>query len=332
MIYIIKIQKIRRIAAVVLSLTVLYLSAGCSSGTGENTEKNGLFEIKVQKAAFADLLFVADDLGFFKKHGLQVRYISNVPASNVYTAVATGEIDFASSHVSKIIGAVASGIKIKAVCSGAASVPERPVAAIVVRADSGIRNVSDLAGKKAALAPHFYPWLMAFEKAGISESQVQLVTLELDKMEAALLQGDIDAFEMLDPYLTKVVNNGTGRILLKQTDVAGIEAGWPQRYTSLDFIEKHPEQVKAFVTAMAEAYRYSVEHPDEMPGIYARYLGTDPTDTELYNRVFAVDQVIDEKNARFWLDAAVHFGDIREGQLDIEDIYTNAFNPYAAKQ
>lgn len=326
----------------VLVLLGVVLAAGCKANLAkrEETKKSEarnekpkeLFTIRYPTLLFSDPVYIADELGFFKDEGIKVEFTGALPGADVVTSVATGSNDFAGTHASWITVGIAKGYKVKAVAAGWASTFENPSSAWLVLKDSPIKTPKDLVGKKVALSsPRIYTWLELLNRYGIPQDKVEPVVLPLDKQEQALRQGQVDAISVLNPFLTKALKGGGIRILATTPDVVGEEKGWPQQFVNTDFLKKNPEIVKGFVKALARATDWARENPEESGKIFAKRLDAPPEYADLYPAAYPKHALIDKADAQLWLDLAIKYGDVKEGQIKLSDIYTNEFNPYYKK-
>ncbi len=174
----------------------------------------------------------------------------SLPAPDVVTSVATGDNDFAGTHASFISLGISKGYKVKAIATGWASTHKLPSSAWLVLENSSIKEPKDLIGKKIALSSaRSYTWTELAAKYNIPADKVQVVVLPFDKQEQALKQGQVDAIELLPPFLWKAVKGGGARILITRPEVVGEEKGWPQQIVNVDLLKNRPDIVRAYVKA-----------------------------------------------------------------------------------
>jgi ABC-type nitrate/sulfonate/bicarbonate transport system substrate-binding protein len=317
------------VAAVVIVVAVVAVVAAASGHKSSTDSKSGLFTIRYPTLLFSDPVYVADELGYFKDEGIKVDFTGS--EQDVVTPVATGADDFGGTHASWITVAIAKGFKIKVIAAGWASTKENPVYAWVVKANSSIKTPKDLVGKTVAETPRDYNFLELLSKYGISEKQVHIVTLPFDKQEQALRSGQVDAIGLLEPFLQKALQGGGLRQLSSTADVVGDEQGWPQQFVNTDFLKKHPDIVRGFVRAYAKATDWARAHPGEAGKIFAKRLGAPVAYAKYYTAAYPKHALVDEADAKLWLDIVVKYGDVKPGQLTTSDIYTNEFNSYYEK-
>jgi len=127
--------------------------------------------------------------------------------------------------------------------------------ALVARDGSGITDVAGLRGKKVGTpfaSTSHYSLLAALAKAGVKESDVNIVDLEPQDIQAAWARGDLDAAYTWLPSLDVIKK--TGKVLITSRELAA--AGKPTLdlgVVSAAFAEAHPEAVDAWRKAEAQA-------------------------------------------------------------------------------
>ena len=102
-------------------------------------------------------------------------------------------------------------------------------------------------------------------------------------------------------------------------------------------LEKNYKEYGANLEGVAKAIEWSRETPREevvarMEKIITERDPNESTETVKFWKSFGVANeggVIQEKEMQMWVDWLVQNGDLKEGQLQVTDLYTNEFNPYA---
>jgi NitT/TauT family transport system substrate-binding protein len=153
--------------------------------------------------------------------------------------------------------------------------------AIVARANSPIKSIADLKGKKVGNLPtsiHDILLREELKKANIGLNEVSLIRLAPAEMPAALQRGDIDAFSGNEPNSTQTVMAGFGRVIMHPYDnaVGTINVG----VLSSDKIARgKPEMMRAWAQAHAKATDELASHPDAWADLVTREWGYDRTAT-----------------------------------------------------
>src|SRR5271167_1488535 len=91
--------------------------------------------------------FYAQDMGFFKKAGLDVEVIAIGNASLIHSGVLSGSIDIGSTSMPPAALAHERGLPYVLIAPGAVYSSKTPTSALVVAKNSPIKTASDLNGK-----------------------------------------------------------------------------------------------------------------------------------------------------------------------------------------
>lgn len=133
-------------------------------------------------------------------------------------AINVGAIDFGNTGETPPVFAQAAGAPIRYV---AYEPPAQKGEAILVQKDSPLKNVTELKGKKVAVAKGsnaHYLLVKALEKAGVKYEDITPVYLAPADARAAFEKGAVDAWSIWDPYQAaaettleaKTLTDGTG--------------------------------------------------------------------------------------------------------------------------
>jgi sulfonate transport system substrate-binding protein len=153
--------------------------------------------------------------------------------------------------------------------------PSPSAQAIVVKADSPIKTIADLKGKRigfAKAAGAHYLLLAALDQAGLSLKDVQPAYLAPADGRAAFEKGAIDAWVIWDPFLAAVQRQTQARILADGRNLADY-----QRYylASTPFAKARPDVVKAIVDALKETGKWVKQSPRDAANLLSPVWGLD---------------------------------------------------------
>lgn len=218
-------------------------------------------------------LVVAQEKGFFQKHGLdQVKLVRESSWSAIADGVITGRLD-AAQMVAGMPLALTVGLNGNApVPMVTALVLSRNGNAILLNQHFQTQGVQTLADFKAALAQSpdrvhrlgiVHPasmhnlilryWLAA---GGIDpDRQVDLVVIPPPQMVAALKAGQIDGYCVGAPWSSRAIQAGLGYAIATDLD---IWPGHPEKVLGLSeaWVNQHPQTHIALVKALLEACEY----------------------------------------------------------------------------
>lgn len=136
-------------------------------------------------------LFVAQQQGFFKQQGLDVKLIGPANPADPSKLVAAGKADLAISYQPQLILDVQQGLPLVRV----ATLIDKPLACMAVKANNGINSLKDLKGKTIGYSAGGVDIAMLHVMLGangLKTSDVKLVNVNYD-LTQALLSGRVDA-------------------------------------------------------------------------------------------------------------------------------------------
>jgi len=263
-------------AAPLIAVITGLAAAGCASGSGSavlsSLSRPEEPDVTVAALPAADLagLYVAQDYGFFAQQGLHVRIEKIASSAAVLAAQEKGQVDVTAGSYVAYIAAQAAGARFRILAEASALQPDTRV--LVISANSPIKTVNDLVGKKIGLnGTNSIGTLLIsalLTQRGISPAKVKFVTDQggFPVMPAQLRDGTWDAAFLAEPYVT-VAGEDYGERELADLD-QGATLNFPiDGYMATQaWAQKHPKTVAAFVRAIEEGQaladnnRAAVEH------------------------------------------------------------------------
>ena len=215
---------------------------------------------KLRVAAFpidvSALTYFAAQQGFFKKHGLDVEIVTLANGPAVASAVVGGALDIGAGNTSTIAIAHERGVPFVLVAPSGVYSSKAPTSALMVLKNSPIKTASDLAGKTVGVGGlrtiseiAVRAWA---EKNGVKGDVVKYVEVPFPQLAAALDAGRVDAVMVEEPTMATLLA-GDGRVLGDPYGTIAsqwIEGGY---FCTLDYAKTHPDIVRKFADAMAEA-------------------------------------------------------------------------------
>ncbi|MEV5303293.1 ABC transporter substrate-binding protein [Amycolatopsis methanolica] len=187
------------------------MALACGGGGGSSaTNAAGDTAIKVGVISIVDVapIYLGVSKGFFKEQHLDVSLETAQGGAAIVPGVMSGQFQFGFSNTISLLLAQSQGLPVKVVSSGNASTGElgKDFGAVVVKADSPIRTTADLAGKKVAVNTLKNINTTAtinevVRQAGGDPSKIQYVELAFPDIAAAVARGDVDAGQVVEPFL-----------------------------------------------------------------------------------------------------------------------------------
>lgn len=273
--------------ALALALVGLLLAVGGVAGCGDDDDEpagggqNGEVQtVRVGVIPIAPVapLYLGIDQGFFEEEGLRVEPTLAQGGAAIVPAVVAGEQEFGFSNVVSLMLAQNRGLDVKIVSQGSQSTtppdPERDFAGVVVPEDSQIREPADLAG--ATIAVNTLQNIgdltitAALEEQGVDTDDIEFREIPFPEMNAALLEGQVDAAWQEEPFLVQLLEEGA-RIVLEHYREFADHLTIATYFTTQETIDSDPELVQSFARAMNRSLQYAQENPEEVRRIITTY-------------------------------------------------------------
>jgi len=273
------------LAACLAAAALLVL--GCSEserGKGEETPKpvekveatkpETLEKIKIGGPKnIAMLVIIADRKGFFSKAGANVDFEPVQTGKIAMDALISGDLDLGvlvDSNIAFI------GYQKSADVQVIASISEKYDDAIIARKDKGITKPKDLVGKKVAYLPattsHIYLARYLAEQQ-IDMNKLELRTMTPPAMQAAMLNGTVDAASVWQPFrynVKKALGDKVVEFNSKDAYVA-----YALIAARAGTIEKHRDNIKKVINAVMLSEDWIKNNKDEGIAILAEELKMD---------------------------------------------------------
>lgn len=256
----------RLLALVPAAAAAALLLAACSSasgagGTSDSTADSGSaptapaeLRIGYQAIPNADLVVKNQQLLEKALPNTHITWTQFDSGGDVNTAFVAGSLDIGLAGSSPVTKGLSAPLNIPYSVAWIHDVIG-DAESLVARNATGITDVKGLVGKKVAtpfVSTSHYSLLAALKLAGVDPSQVTLVDLQPQDIQAAWTRGDIDAAYVWSPTLDALKKDGT--VLTTSTKVAA--AGYPTYdlgVVSNDLRTKYPDVVTAWVKAQSQA-------------------------------------------------------------------------------
>ncbi|MGU7770693.1 sulfonate ABC transporter substrate-binding protein [Burkholderia sp. MR1-5-21] len=205
-----------------------------------------------------------------KPLGYSVQWFEFPAGPQLLEALNANSVDFGSTGAPPPVFAQAGGVRFVYV---GAEPPAPHSEALFVRADSPIRTVADLRGKKVALqkgSSANYLLLTALQKAGVRYDEIRPVYLPPADARAAFESGNVDAWAVWDPYYAAAQDTLKIRTLSDYTGLAPTNSFYE---ATRDFAQRHPEVVGAILQQARVTGQWVNQHPADTAALIAPKVG-----------------------------------------------------------
>jgi NitT/TauT family transport system substrate-binding protein len=169
-------------------------------------------------------IYIADAKGWFAEQGIKLDVQNFATAADAVAPLARDQLQVAGGSTGAgLSNAVNRGVDVFITADKATTSPGHGYAAILVRTDlkDQIKSPADFKGKKIAIggkaiAPES-ALAQALKQANLTPKDVDLTTMPIPDMPAAMAGKSIDIALPVEPTVTAIVSQGTG-VLLARTD------------------------------------------------------------------------------------------------------------------
>lgn len=295
-----------------------------TEGTGEKTEES---ERKAEKIRVgyhpnfggASATAIGLEQGFFEEEGLEVELVQFTSGPPSVAALQAGDVDVS------FLGHGAYGLVIDGQADVIAVDCLSNAEEILVRADSGITGVEQLAGKRLATpfdtsGENFLDTAMRYY--GMDIRSVRLINMDVAGCVTALADGKVDAVSVWAPYSGELRRKmGADRVVtlvdcMDFRDTFALPMSW---VATDEYLKKNRDTAVKFIRALYRAMDYRNENTAEAASAAAALLGMEfedlaqDTDTGIWltseeTRQFIADGTISrwyEDQRKFFLEKKI---------------------------
>ncbi|MEK6709399.1 MAG: ABC transporter substrate-binding protein [Nitrospinota bacterium] len=225
------------------------------------------------------LFYAAVDKGFLARRGFDPKLELYATGAEMSKALDVGQVDFSVAAISNLPVALERGLTARAVSAftGSAYVKttDDEVMAIVVRPDSGINSLADLAGKTVGVTFGGTNELYLQEvlkKNSIPLSAVQRINVPLATPVGLFDTGGVHAMAMFEPQITMMLDKVKGARLLQRG--GGFVCFCSSVHGLPDRVYKDRDATQRLVDALSETafWLRDPKNLDEISVIASRYI------------------------------------------------------------
>jgi sulfonate transport system substrate-binding protein len=261
-------------------------SAGAQTGLKEiriGYQKNGVLVIARQQATLEK---------HFASQGIDVKWVEFSSGPPMLEAMNVGSVDYGAVGDSPPVFAQSAGANIVY----AAGQPITNGQGILVQANSPIRSIADLKGKRVGFtkgsSAHNIT-VQTLEKAGLTYADITPVYLTPPDAGPAFANGSIDAWAIWDPYFAIGETKQNGRVLVNASEITKANSFY---IANRDFAKNHGAVLQQIIDVTTSTAKWAEAHRDEVAKSLSAVTGI-PLDiqTVAANRsAFAVGPITDD--------------------------------------
>jgi sulfonate transport system substrate-binding protein len=214
--------------------------------------------------------------------GVQVSWHEFTSGLPLLEAINTNNIDFGADVADTVpLFAQAAGARLAYIAEEAASPSAQ---AILVGAESPIRTLADLKGKKVAVtkgAGSHFLLLAALAKSGLNFKDISPAYLTPADGRAAFIGGNVDAWVAWDPFLTSAQRQSNARVL---SDGGNGLASYKRYYlSSAAYADRRGDVLNVIFGKLDETGKWVKAHPKDAATLLAGLWGIDAATVEEAN-------------------------------------------------
>jgi NitT/TauT family transport system substrate-binding protein len=275
--------------------------------------------------------FAAIEQGYFAAEGIDAEFTAGGPGTDTTAVVASGQALTTDSDVDGVIRARIGGVPVKAF----GAIMQKAPGAIMSLAKKPIKSLADFPGKTIALPNGVRPQVAALMTAGgLDPSAVNFVPVGTDP--GMLAAGQVDG------YYGWATNQGV-MLKVKGVDIAvaymndlGVPGYAGVLYATDETISTKEDLLIRWLKAEIKGWQWFLDNPDATAKLVVDKYGQRGLDLKaqtveagLYKDFIPVGDAA--KNGLLWIDPAVFqkgidfsvsAGDMKAGQIKVEDVVT----------
>lgn len=279
-------RRVRRWMAALAPFAGCLLLAACgSSGSSSSTARAanaaavggsgaraGTPTLRVGDQAGTGAQSLLSAAGLLSKLPFHVSWADFTSGPPMLQAMSAGALDIGGVGDAPPVFAAAGGAKI-AIVGALATDPAN--AALVVPKGSQIRSVTQLRGKKIAVAQGSsadYHLLTVLNKAGLTVHDVMLEYLQPAQALAALTSGAVDAWDTWAPFIQQAVAQDGARVLV---DGRGYGSNFSYEVASKSAIDSAAKsrEIRQYLRLLDQAHLWADRHPAAWAAVWSRATG-----------------------------------------------------------
>jgi ABC-type nitrate/sulfonate/bicarbonate transport system substrate-binding protein len=298
---------IARIRALPIVALVLVALLGDAAGA----QTNPTIRIATTPIDLGAQALYANDLGFFKRAGLNVELSVLTSGSVVASAVSGGSIDIGQANIVALAAAHVNGLPFVIVAPAGYYTSKAPTTQLVVASSSHLTSAKELDGKTIAVTAlkdlnwvGIQSWL---SQGGATLDSVKYIEVPQSAVCNVLTSGRADAGILSEPYLSYALESQC-RVLASTHDAISKEFLVGAWFSTTSWAQAHPDLVARFRAVMRETARWANTHHEESSKILEKYMKL--TSAPGMKRVpFA--ETIDRAQVQSLVDMAAKYGALK---------------------
>ncbi len=228
----------------------------------------------VEISMLPSAVWVAENKGYFQKEGLEIEIKEfDSGRTALSTMLTEGGLDMVTVAQTPVMF---NSFSRNDYAILAAMVYSDNDVKVLGRQDKGIKNASDLKGKRIGITKsssgHFFLGLLLTHN-GLGISDVETVDLKAAELAQALADGRVEAISTWEPHISNAQKLlGEKAVLLESKGIFREDFYF---VSNKDFIKNHPQTLERFLKAIEKGEEFISKNREESVGIVAKRIKTD---------------------------------------------------------
>jgi NitT/TauT family transport system substrate-binding protein len=232
--------------------------------------------------------YYGDDLGFFKRAGLDARVEAMANSGTLVSAVISGTIDVGPTNCVTMAQAYTKGLPLYYIAPGAVYSDQSPTTELAVANDSPYRTPKDLNGKRIAvltlsgfLQVAAQNWL---DLNGADSKTVTFLELPSSEIVAALQAKRVDAAGLPEPFRSGAKAQNAVRFIGAPYSSVGrrvMVSAWVANHA---WVDANPAIMQRFTAAVRTIAQWANTHESASAAVLSKYTHLPPAVIESMNR------------------------------------------------
>lgn len=221
--------------------------------------------------------YVAEQKGYFKKYGADVKLIWFPSYIDSVQALSAGKLDANSQALIDTLAPLAKGVPLKVVL-----VTDNSAGNDALMAKNSIHSFAELKGKTVAFEQYSIENYLAFAcmaKHGLKPRDVNVVSMTTGNAASALMAGRTDAAGVWNPWINRIENAHKGHPLCTSKSEPGLIPDL--LVVRQPVLAHHRKDLVAMTRAWFSAVRYIKAHPMKAAAIMAPHVDLKPKEYAL---------------------------------------------------
>ena len=216
-------------------------------------------------------LYLAEELGYFREDGLDVRFVTMKGTPEMRAALAAREVDAVTTSLDTALRNRSSGTAARV-----ALALDRSTGADGVVGAAGVTTVGELRGRDVAVqlgTPSEFLLRVLLDRAGVPAAEVHMIPMDSADAGAAFVAGKVPAAVTWEPWLSKAAAVPGATMIASTAEDRSVIVD--VLLVRDDVLDQHPERVAALRQGWFRAVAYTRDHPEDAAKRMSPHFGVD---------------------------------------------------------